>query len=139
MAPRLSGGCACGAIRYESDAEPTVMLNCHCKDCRKASGSGYAAIVIVLKSSLQLSGEARYHKLRGGSGSIIERGFCSNLRKPPLCAARAVSKRARYSSGQPGRSCSPQTVYGPLHGQRATMGHNGIRDKEVRKGALDLA
>ena len=53
MASKLSGGCACGAIRYESDAEPTVMLNCHCSDCRKASGSGHAAIVIVQKSTLQ--------------------------------------------------------------------------------------
>jgi hypothetical protein len=82
MTSKLSGGCACGAIRYESDAVPTVMLNCHCSDCRKASGSGYAAIVIVQKFSLQLSGEARFHKLRGGSGSLIERGFCPDCGSP---------------------------------------------------------
>ena len=67
MPKKLSGGCACGAIRYESDADPTVMLNCHCSDCRKASGSGYAAIVIVQKSSLNLNGEARFNKLHEGS------------------------------------------------------------------------
>jgi hypothetical protein len=82
MPKKLSGGCACGAIRYESDANPTVMLNCHCSDCRKASGSGYAAIVIVQKSSLNLNGEARFNKLRGGSGSIIERGFCPDCGSP---------------------------------------------------------
>jgi hypothetical protein len=82
MASKLSGGCACGAIRYESDAEPTVMLNCHCSDCRKASGSGHAAIVIVQKSTLQLSGEARFHELRGGSGGTIERGFCPDCGSP---------------------------------------------------------
>jgi hypothetical protein len=90
MTSKLSGGCACGAIRYESDAAPTVMLNCHCSDCRKASGSGYAAIVIVQKSSLQLSGEARFHKLRGGSGSIIERGFC------PDCGSSLFVRLERF-------------------------------------------
>ncbi len=82
MAQKLSGGCACGAIRYETDAAPTVMLNCHCSDCRKASGSGYAAIVVVPKSSVQLNGEARFHKVRGGSGRIVERGFCPDCGSP---------------------------------------------------------
>jgi len=88
MTSKLSGGCACGAIRYESDAAPTVMLNCHCSDCRKASGSGYAAIVIVQKSSLQLSGEARFHKLRGGSGSTNGK----NDRDPPADIACSLQE-----------------------------------------------
>lgn len=82
MVQRLSGGCACGAVRYETDADPIVMLNCHCSDCRKASGSGYAAIVIVRKDSLQRHGEARFHKVRGGSGRTVERGFCTNCGSP---------------------------------------------------------
>src|SRR4029077_6281528 len=47
MAQKLSGGCACGAIHYECSADPVRMLNCHCRDCQQASGSAYAAIVIV--------------------------------------------------------------------------------------------
>jgi hypothetical protein len=99
-----TGGCAYGAARHESDAAPTVNAELPLHDCRKAGGSGYAAIVIVEKSSLQLSGEARFHKLRGGSGSIIECGFCPGCGKPPLREVRAVSKRARCPSGQLGRA-----------------------------------
>jgi hypothetical protein len=77
-----TGGCACGAARHESDAAPTVNAELPLHDCRKAGGSGYAAIVIVEKSSLQLSGEARFYKLRRGSGSIIERGFCPDCGSP---------------------------------------------------------
>jgi hypothetical protein len=29
MQQSLSGGCACGAIRCESQADPILMLNCH--------------------------------------------------------------------------------------------------------------
>lgn len=84
MGQKLSGGCACGAIRYETDADPIVMLNCHCSDCRKASGSGYAAIVVVRKDSLQITGEVRFHNVRGGSGKTVGRGFCANCGSPVL-------------------------------------------------------
>ena len=68
MPQKLSGGCACGAIRYECDADPIIMMNCHCRDCQKASGSGYAAIVVVPKAAIQIRGEQRYHKVIGQSG-----------------------------------------------------------------------
>jgi hypothetical protein len=39
----FTGGCACGAVRYECAAEPFMALNCHCRDCQRASGSAYAS------------------------------------------------------------------------------------------------
>ena len=47
MAQKISGGCACGAIHYECNADAVVMLNCHCRDCQRASGSAYAAVVAI--------------------------------------------------------------------------------------------
>src|SRR5882762_1408411 len=43
----FSGGCACGAIRYESTAEPLMMLHCHCRDCQQSSGGPFSSFVIV--------------------------------------------------------------------------------------------
>jgi hypothetical protein len=82
MLQKLSGGCACGAIRYECDADPLIMMNCHCRDCQKASGSAYAAIVVVPKAAIQIRGELRYHKVVGQSGKATERGFCPNCGSP---------------------------------------------------------
>lgn len=65
MAGKLSGGCACGAIHYECNADPLIMLNCHCGDCQQASGSAYAAIVAVPKAAVQMRGEPRYHRIVG--------------------------------------------------------------------------
>jgi hypothetical protein len=82
MPQKLSGGCACGAIRYECDADPIIMMNCRCRDCQKASGNGYAAIVVVPKAAVQIRGEPRYHKVIGQSGKATERGFCPNCGSP---------------------------------------------------------
>ena len=37
----LKGSCLCGGIRYEIDAELKAVSNCHCGQCRKASGAAF--------------------------------------------------------------------------------------------------
>ena len=76
------GGCACGAIRYECVGEPTMMVNCHCRDCQRSNGTAFAAVLAFPKASVRLTGEPRYHKIVGGSGKAIERGFCPNCGSP---------------------------------------------------------
>ena len=78
----LSGGCTCGAIRYVAEADPILMLNCHCRDCQRASGSAFAPIVVVPGASLEIQGELRYHAVVGGSGARVRRGFCPNCGNP---------------------------------------------------------
>ena len=34
-----SGGCHCGAIRYDVDGEPQHVALCHCSDCRRSAGA----------------------------------------------------------------------------------------------------
>ena len=36
---RLTGGCQCGAVRYEWLEQPAYSSVCHCRMCQKASGS----------------------------------------------------------------------------------------------------
>lgn len=35
----LTGGCHCGAIRYEVSGEPKTHALCHCRDCRRHAGA----------------------------------------------------------------------------------------------------
>jgi hypothetical protein len=86
---KMTGGCICGAIRYETEADPIVMVNCHCRDCQRATGSGYAPFVIVPKAAVKVSGQPRYYKTIGASGGAVERGFC------PTCGAAVLSTLAR--------------------------------------------
>ena len=89
MAQKISGGCACGAIHYECSADPIVMLNCHCRDCQRASGSAYAPVLVVPKSAVQMRGEPRYYEVVGKAGKAIERGFC------PTCGSQVAVKLER--------------------------------------------
>jgi hypothetical protein len=41
MNTSYTGGCACGAIRYEINGEPVVMLDCQCRQCQRDSGTGH--------------------------------------------------------------------------------------------------
>jgi hypothetical protein len=36
---KFTGGCHCGAVRYELEGPPNDVALCHCNDCRKNSGA----------------------------------------------------------------------------------------------------
>ncbi len=76
MPGTISGGCACGAVRYQTQADPMAMLNCHCRDCQRSTGSAFAAVMVVPVNAVTLHGEPRYYKTVGDAGRAVERGFC---------------------------------------------------------------
>jgi hypothetical protein len=86
MKTPFTGGCLCGNIRYECSAEPIVMGNCHCRDCQKATGTAYAAAMLVPRHAVTVTGDVKYYNVTGDSGGIVDRGFCPN------CGSRLFSK-----------------------------------------------
>jgi hypothetical protein len=79
---RITGGCACGAVRYQAQAAPVFMLNCHCRDCQQATGGGYAAITVFSRTAVKLDGAPRYRTVVGESGKKVGRGFCPECGSP---------------------------------------------------------
>jgi hypothetical protein len=88
MATPLTGGCLCGAVRYECSAEPVMTGNCHCRDCQRATGGTYASAVFVPRNAVTITGEVKYYDSTGDSGNIVSRGFC------PTCSSRLFGKPA---------------------------------------------
>jgi hypothetical protein len=35
----ITGGCHCGAVRYEAQGEALNHALCHCRDCRRSAGA----------------------------------------------------------------------------------------------------
>ena len=87
---KLAGGCACGAIRYEVQADPVAMLNCHCRDCQRGSGTAYGAFLAVPKGAVEVRGEPRYYRTVGRAGRVAERGFCVTCGSPVMMKLERV-------------------------------------------------
>ncbi|MGC4096420.1 MAG: GFA family protein [Nitrospira sp.] len=83
MTTPMLGGCACGAIRYKTTAEPILMLHCHCRDCQRASGGPFSAFVLVPTEAFTLvQGSLRFHASPSEAGGQTHRGFCLECGSP---------------------------------------------------------
>jgi hypothetical protein len=83
MASLRTGGCLCGAIRYECSAEPEFSLQCHCRDCQRQSGSAYVAAVRVPAAEFHITkGAPRRYIAKAESGNDIARVFCPDCGSP---------------------------------------------------------
>ena len=78
--PTLSGKCLCGNIQYSADTDIKLMANCHCTDCRAATGAAYGTLVFVEEDALQVTGTPKvfHHKVRQRLG--YGEAFLSGLR-----------------------------------------------------------
>jgi hypothetical protein len=50
----LSGGCLCGAIRYEVEATPSQETLCHCSICRRAAAAPCTAWFTVSRAAFRM-------------------------------------------------------------------------------------
>ncbi|NTG20668.1 GFA family protein [Agrobacterium rhizogenes] len=68
-----TGGCLCGAVRYEVRGEPYQSGLCHCKTCRKLTGSAFSATANWHRPQFRMTGEI---------SNFDKRSFC------PTCGSR---------------------------------------------------
>ena len=112
MTVKFSGGCLCGAVNYQSTAEPMIVAHCHCIDCRKSSGTGHCTHIAIPKDAFTVTGEVRFYDRPADSGNIVSRGFCPN------CGSAICSRNSglpdmvfpRASSLDDPEVASPQVV-----------------------------
>ena len=78
---RYTGGCLCGALRYEAEGEPKASGHCYCADCRKASGSGFIPFMAFPASAVRFTGETLKYTSKSARGSDAVRNSC------PICGS----------------------------------------------------
>ncbi|MEO8040439.1 MAG: GFA family protein [Betaproteobacteria bacterium] len=78
-----TGGCACGAIRYETRSPPIFENHCQCRDCQKRSGTGHGSyLTFAQRAELAVSGEAKTWRVAGDSGNEKSHAFCPTCGSP---------------------------------------------------------
>jgi hypothetical protein len=82
MTKTYTGGCACGAVRYEISAEPVVTNDCQCRDCQRESGTGHGSHLTFLCTGVDLKGQAKHWDMVADSGNVKTRSFCPSCGSP---------------------------------------------------------
>ena len=79
MSAAAEGGCACGAIRYAAEGEPTNTMVCHCRTCRRVAAAPVVAwVTFPLERFRFLKGTpASFH-----STAPVTRTFCRDCGAP---------------------------------------------------------
>lgn len=76
--PAGEGRCACGAVSFKADSKPKFVANCHCADCRKATGAAFSTWVGYRDEQLSWQGEPAAYASSPG----VTRQFCQACGSP---------------------------------------------------------
>jgi len=70
---RTTGGCMCGAIRFEAAGEPIIVAHCHCTSCRRHTGAPLVTLVSFEAGQVRFTkGERKVYTSSPG----VARAFC---------------------------------------------------------------
>ena len=68
-----TGGCMCGAVRYEAVGEALDIGYCHCHSCRRHTGAPVVTFVVFEADNVHFTGrERRIYESSPG----VARAFC---------------------------------------------------------------
>ena len=91
MAAVLTGGCLCGAVRYELDAPFIAASYCHCRRCQRRAGVAASANGRVAEGSMRIvSGAEHVRGWQPPDGA--SKHFCG------VCGSQLYSKNADGST-----------------------------------------
>lgn len=91
----ITGGCFCGAVRYQINQQPFGQVNCHCRACQHATGGAYAPVMLVPTEAFNINGEYREYVSEGDSGHEVKRAFCGR------CGTTVFGHTTRVESMRP--------------------------------------
>src|SRR5215510_13497702 len=98
MSKKYTGHCACGQVTYGFDTEPTFIANCHCTDCKRASGGEMATFGAVPDTDFTVfSGNTKSFSYGPNTetcaGQGLDRVFCTN------CGSRVFTNNLKDFPG----------------------------------------
>ena len=82
----FTGSCLCGSVNYKSNSDPLVIQNCHCDQCRKATGSVYLTNLFIKEENFEITGEVNNYMHLSDAGNNMTKYFC------PKCGSQVFGK-----------------------------------------------
>jgi len=80
---KIDGGCSCGAIKIEGEADPEKTQICHCTDCQTSTGTAFRVSIPVPGTTFKMTGQPNiYVKTTADSGKPRVQAFCGTCASP---------------------------------------------------------
>ena len=84
---KIDGGCHCGYITYEAEADPERTSICHCTDCQVLTGTVFRTSIRAADGTFRiLTGEPTVYVKTAESGSKRAQAFCPRCGSPIYAA-----------------------------------------------------
>lgn len=93
---KIDGGCHCGFISYEAEADPAKTAICNCTDCQRLSGSAFRTVVPVESATFRIKGQPMIYVKTGDSGNKREQSFCPRCGSPLYSAPPTAGPRTLF-------------------------------------------
>ena len=86
MSEMITGGCLCGAVRYQAQVPPLVSRLCYGRACQYIAAGNATVNAVFPSAAITFTGEMREFVRTADSGNIMHRFFC------PVCGTHICSR-----------------------------------------------
>ena len=114
---KLYGSCDCGDVQYFINDYPLFTQACHCKNCKKSTGSSFVIHTMIFEDNLKVMGNISSAELSTGSGKGYRAYFCVNCGVYIYCKYNIAKGRVAIRT---------KTLHEPINPQA----HIFIKDKD---------
>ena len=76
MEKKLTGRCLCGGVRFTANGKPISTVNCHCEDCRQATGAVFGTVLYFHQDNIRIYGSLKDHTHISDRGTTVQKQFC---------------------------------------------------------------
>ena len=88
---KLTGGCYCGAVRYEAEGQPLMQAQCHCRECQYITGGSPNMFVAMAPDGFKYTKGTPKQFSRKDLEKPVTREFCAECGTIPRSPRRGRS------------------------------------------------
>jgi len=94
---QVTGGCMCGAVKFEVNAPLLGAARCYCKRCQRRTGTAFSQTGLTQPGSFRITDGEEHVRMYEPGGDGWNKGFCAqcgshlltrNAENPDLLAVR---------------------------------------------------
>src|SRR5215813_8784142 len=93
----LTGGCLCGALRYETSETPSMAYTCHCTDCQHLTSSAFSLAITVTDGAFLDAQQATLGNATGGQRDFRDAAGSGSVFRVETSAITEETKWRKFS------------------------------------------